>query len=204
MHPADREKFPKKHPGRGSGGNFDGPADVITPTMNPRTPLYAAGLATTIFFSGCVDTGPNTQRGAMGGAALGAIAGAIIGNNSGSGNGASGAAIGAIAGAIAGGTLGNAQDHEQGTIYHSEGEATTNVYAEQPPFLPPSRNEVVVMQPYPEAVWIGGYWAYTGRGSYTWVEGHWVRPPARYHTYVPPHWKRHRGGYIYVQGYWRG
>ena len=69
-----------------------------------------------LLLTGCVGTGPNTQRGAVTGGALGAITGAVIGNNTHAGVG-QGALIGGLVGALAGGTLGNAQDHEQGTIY---------------------------------------------------------------------------------------
>ncbi len=173
-------------------------AGYVLAAMNTKSSLVLAAMAASIIFTGCVGTGTNTQRGAVGGAALGAVVGAIIGNNSGHGNGANGAAIGAVAGAIAGGTLGNANDHEQGTIYRSEREATTNVVVAAP------RAEVVIVRPAPEAVWVAGYWAYRGRGTYVWVEGHWVRPPERGRTYVAPHWRRERSGYVYVEGYWRG
>ncbi len=173
--------------------------------MNTKTPILLAVVAFSTFSTGCVGTGPNTQRGAVGGAALGALAGAMLGNNSGNGNAASGALIGAAAGAMVGGTLGNAEDHERGTLYYSEREATTGIVMAEPPAPPPRREEVVIMtQPAPGAVWVDGYWAYTGRGRYAWVEGRWLMPPPHCRAYVAPHWKRHRGGYIYVQGYWRG
>ncbi|MES1168636.1 MAG: glycine zipper domain-containing protein, partial [Oleiharenicola lentus] len=92
-----------------------------------RILLLPSVVALTLAWQGCQGTGPNTQRGAVGGAALGALVGAVIGNNSGSHNAASGAAIGAVAGGLAGGTLGNAKDHQQGTVYGSEQEATTDV-----------------------------------------------------------------------------
>lgn len=164
--------------------------------------LIPAVATLAVFWAGCVGTGPNTQRGAVSGGLLGAIAGGVIGNNSGHGNGARGAVVGAVAGSIAGGTMGNIADHEQGTIYTTENSATTDVYVSEAPPPPPMRREVVVERPYGDAVWVSGYWAYTGR-SYAWVEGRWMRPPEHYHTYVAPHWKRSRGGYIYVQGYWQ-
>src|ERR1035438_10303896 len=89
-------------------------------------PILTIALAA-ILCTGCVGTGPNTQNGAVTGGALGALAGAIIGNNSGGRNALGGAAIGAVAGAIAGGAIGNSVDHQQGTIYRSEYEATSNV-----------------------------------------------------------------------------
>ncbi len=168
--------------------------------MNTKIKLLAP-LAFTVFFSGCVGTGPNTQQGAVSGGIIGAIAGAVIGNNSGHGNGATGALIGATAGAIAGGTMGNQVDHQRGTIYRSEDEATSSVEVETEPPPPPPQREVVVIQQDSRTVWIEGYWFYTGR-EYAWVPGHWESPPPRAHYYVPPHWKRRGHTSIYVRGYW--
>lgn len=162
-----------------------------------------SALALTGLLTGCVGTGPNTQQGAVGGAALGALAGAIIGNNSGGHNGAQGALIGAAAGAIAGGTIGNSLDHERGTLYTSEADATTNYVVAQPPAPPPPPPEVVVYQPGPNYVWVPGYYAYDGR-AYVWIGGRWARPPhRRYHNYRAPHWENRSGNYVYIQGYWR-
>ncbi len=160
-------------------------------------------LAASALGGGCVGTGPNTQRGAVGGATIGAIAGAIVGNNSGHRT-LEGAAIGAAAGAIVGGTMGNAADHEQGTVYGVPEQATTNYVVTSPPPPPPPRVEVVnVRRPAPAAVWINGYWLYDGRG-YIWVAAHWEVPPPRAQVYVQPRWVRHRnGGYVYIRGYWQ-
>lgn len=162
--------------------------------------LLAAAVSTLL--SGCVGTGPNTQRGAVGGATLGAVVGGIVGNNSRSHDTVGGMLIGAAAGAVAGGTLGNSVDQQAGTIYHSEAEATTNVVVSQPPPPPSPPAEVVTVQPAPAAVWIGGYWVYTGV-RYGWVPGHWEVPPPRCRAFVAPHWRHRRGGYVYIQGYWR-
>ena len=169
---------------------------------NQTTLLFTLTLCA--LCTGCVDSGPNTQQGAVGGAALGALAGAIIGNNSGSHNGASGATIGAIAGAIAGGTLGNAEDHRRGTVYTSETEATTNYIVEEPPRPPLRPTEVIPAQPVAEAVWVGGYWVYDPVGRYDWVAGRWEVPPQQYRVFVPPHWAHRGRGYVYLHGYWRG
>jgi hypothetical protein len=196
-----KKKFlPDGPPGNPPGG------DVVFTSMKTNRHILIPAMAALAFaWQGCVGTGPNTQRGAIGGAVLGSIAGAVIGNNSGHGNGARGAVIGGAAGSIAGGTMGNAVDHERGTIYTSERSATTDVYVSAAPPPPPRRREVVVVErPYREAVWVDGYWAYIGRGEYAWVEGRWMRPPGPYRTYVAPHWKRQRGGYVYVEGYWGG
>ena len=159
-------------------------------------------LLASLLFAGCVGTGPNTQRGAVSGGVLGAIAGGIIGNNSGHGNGASGALIGAAVGALAGGTMGNTVDHERGTLYGSEAEATTQVVVESPPPPPPPQTEVIYERSAPDAVWVQGYWVYAGRGGYAWVPGHWEIPPPQHRGYVAAHWQRRGRGYVYVNGYW--
>jgi len=169
--------------------------------MNRKIAIFLA-LTLSALGGGCVGTGPNTQRGAVGGAALGGLAGAIIGNNSGSHNGASGALIGALAGGIAGGTLGNSVDQQNGTIYRSEADATTDVVVAGAPAAPaPPVADVFTVQPNPSAVWIGGYWMYT-TGGYAWVRGHWEVPPPACRVYVAPHWRHRRGGYVYIRGYW--
>ena len=146
--------------------------------------ICATGL---LGLSACTDPYDPGQR-ALGGAAIGA---------------GTGAAIGAIAGGIAGGTIGNSLDHERGTLYTSEAQATTTVVVAQPPPPPPPQPEVVYAQPDPGVVWISGYWAYDG-ARYVWIGGRWARPPhRRYHAYVQPHWEPRGGNYVYIQGYWR-
>jgi uncharacterized membrane protein len=170
---------------------------------NKRIILILMPLGVTLFSAGCVGTGPNTQAGAVSGGMLGAIAGAIIGNNTGSGNSAEGALIGAAAGAILGGTMGNQADHQQGTIYGSQREATTTVVSTMPPPPPAvAPPEVVSARTAPEAIWIEGHWVYNSQGYY-WEPGRWEIPPPRYRQYVAPHWERQGEGYVYIRGYWR-
>ena len=120
--------------------------------MNTKS-ILAITTAAALCCAGCVGTGPNTQNGAVAGGAMGALAGAIIGNNSGGHNALGGAAIGAVVGAIAGGTIGNSVDHQNGTIYHSEYEATTTVAVPSVPPTPPPPAELQTAQPTPSAVW---------------------------------------------------
>jgi hypothetical protein len=169
--------------------------------MNARKSVLGVLALSALCTAGCVGTGPNTQRGAVGGAAVGAVAGALIGNNNGSALG--GALIGAAAGGAAGGAIGNSVDHQRGTIYTAETAQTTYAVAEPPPMPPPPR-EVVTVRPAPQAIWISGYYSYTGRGNrYEWVPGHWEVPPPRYRSYVHPRWERKGGNYVYFRGYWR-
>jgi hypothetical protein len=172
--------------------------------MRQSTPSLLV-LAVSVFFSGCVGTGPNTQQGAVTGGALGALAGAIIGNNSRGGNALGGALIGGAIGAIAGGTLGNSVDNQRGTVYRSSEEAASNVVVQQVPAAPPPPQvvEVVTPAPSPVAIWIPGYWAFNG-ANYIWITGCWEIPPPNSHAYVAPYWAfRERAGYVYIRGYWR-
>jgi hypothetical protein len=169
--------------------------------MKTNTPLILT-LALALPLTGCVGTGPNTQQGAVTGGAIGALAGAVIGNNSRSHDTLGGAVIGGIAGAIAGGAIGNSLDHQRGTIYTSEAQATTSYAVEAPPPPPAPVREVIIVQREPETVWVSGYYIYESRG-YAWVPGHWERPPPRCNAFVAPHWQRHSGSYVYVEGYWR-
>ena len=160
-------------------------------------------LAVVTLLSGCVGSGPNTQQGAVGGALAGGVLGGIIGHNHGSRNTMSGAAIGAVAGGVAGAALGNAADHQRGTLY-SEADARTSYVVQQPPPPPAPVREVMVARPHPDAVWVEGYYSYSGYGGrYDWVPGHWEVPPPRYRTFVRPHWQPRGGSYVYVRGYWR-
>jgi len=129
-----------------------------------NTKLILSILTAAVLCAGCEGTGPNTQNGAVAGGALGALAGGIIGNNSGGRNGLAGAIIGGTVGAIAGGAIGNSVDHQNGTIYQSEGEATTTYVVSQPPPAPPPPQEYVGQAPSPNAVWIAGYYSWTGEG----------------------------------------
>jgi hypothetical protein len=165
----------------------------------------ALALSALSLSTGCVGTGPNTQQGAVAGGAAGALAGAIIGNNSRGHDAGGGALVGGIIGAIAGGTIGNSLDQQRGTLYHTEAEARTKVVmAQPPPMPPPPQADIITERPAPNAMWVRGYWAYTGEGRrYVWVAGHWEIPAPQYQTYVQPHWARQGDTYVYVQGYWR-
>lgn len=75
------------------------------------------------------------------------------------------------------------------------------VYAPGPP--PEPIIEVRPVIPFPEAVWIPGFWSFHG-GKWVWTPGRWERrphPEARWH---PGYW-HHEGprGWVYRPGYWR-
>jgi hypothetical protein len=171
--------------------------------MRPKHAFLITALTLSALNSGCVGTGPNTQQGALTGATLGAIAGAIIGNNSGNHSAGNGALVGAIAGGILGGTMGNQVDHERGTIYTSEQDATTGYIVAEPPPPPFLPTEVIPSRPDPVAVWVGGYWVFNSNRHYEWVPGRWEIPPPQYRVFVTPHWERRGEGFVYIRGYWR-
>jgi YXWGXW repeat-containing protein len=66
---------------------------------------------------------------------------------------------------------------------------------------PPPQVEVRPVAPYAEAVWIEGYWRWTGR-EYVWVRGHWDRPRHGW-VWVAHHWERRGNHWHYVPGHWR-
>lgn len=79
--------------------------------MKKSVLLTVAAIASITLSSSTAPTGPNTQRGALGGGLLGAVAGGIIGHQS--GNALEGAAVGGALGAGAGAVYGNSQDQNQ-------------------------------------------------------------------------------------------
>src|ERR1035437_6838561 len=115
-----------------------------------KTPLSLLwSLTITMLGAGCVGAGPNTQQGAVGGAAPGAGAGAIIGNNSRGHDSVGGALLGGLVGAIAGGAIGNSLDHQRGTIYTSEAQATTEYAVATPPRPPAPPREAMIARSAP-------------------------------------------------------
>ena len=164
--------------------------------------MITSALALSTLLTGCVGVGPNTQEGAVTGGTLGAIAGAIIGHNSRGGDTLGGAVLGATAGAIAGGTLGNAQDQRNGTLYTSEPGPRRVVVSGPPPPPSSSPTEYPGRSPDPSAVWIPGYWDYTGAG-YVWTPGRWEVPPPMATSYIAAHWETRGNAYVFVRGYWR-
>jgi len=74
------------------------------------------------------------------------------------------------------------------------------VIVDAPP--PPPRR--VVVRPAPPcvgAIWVEGYWQYTGL-RFVWVRGHWVAPRDGY-RFVQPRWHVHAGYHYYTPGYFR-
>ena len=69
---------------------------------------------------------------------------------------------------------------------------------------PALQEEVVLAQPGPEYVWIGGFWDWdVGRRTYAWRGGHWDRPPHPRAVWVPSHYERRGDRHYYRRGHWR-
>ncbi len=56
--------------------------------------------------------------------------------------------------------------------------------------------------PSPDALWIGGYWHWTGI-EYAWIPGHWEAKPPPGATWQAPHYVSAGGAYYYEPGSWQ-
>ncbi|MEO8249733.1 MAG: hypothetical protein ABI589_10210 [Burkholderiales bacterium] len=69
--------------------------------------------------------------------------------------------------------------------------------------LPPPApyTEVIPAPPYTGAVWVGGYWGWSG-GRHQWVPGRWAQPRPGY-AWRPHRWEpAARGGWVLRGGFW--
>src|ERR1700761_5021167 len=65
---------------------------------------------------------------------------------------------------------------------------------------PPMLVEVPPPQPYPDAVWTGGYWAWEGR--WFWDAGRWSPPPRPRYVWVQPYYEHRADVVVFVPGFW--
>jgi hypothetical protein len=65
---------------------------------------------------------------------------------------------------------------------------------------PPMLVEVPPPQPYPDAIWTGGYWAWEGR--WFWAAGRWAPPPRPSYVWVQPYYEHRADVVIFVPGFW--
>ncbi|MBX3202819.1 MAG: YXWGXW repeat-containing protein [Labilithrix sp.] len=56
--------------------------------------------------------------------------------------------------------------------------------------------------PNPQAMWVAGYWHWTGM-QYAWIPGHWEAPPSGTVWAAPRVTTMRDGRYIYESGGWR-
>lgn len=71
-------------------------------------------------------------------------------------------------------------------------------YVDAPP--PAPQQEVVGVAPYPEAVYINGYWGWEG-GRHVWHRGAWQRNRPGY-VYQPHRWEQRGNRYVMHRGGW--
>ena len=65
---------------------------------------------------------------------------------------------------------------------------------------PPPQQDAPTPQPSPQAVWVPGYWHWTG-AQYTWIPGHWETPPPGV-TWAAPRYSLVDGSTVYEPGAW--
>ena len=74
-------------------------------------------------------------------------------------------------------------------------------YAPGPP--PEPMVEIRPLIPFPEAVWLAGYWAFLAE-NWVWNNGSWRDRPHPGATWYPGHWhKAGPRGWGWRSGYWR-
>lgn len=71
------------------------------------------------------------------------------------------------------------------------------------PNQPPAPiNEQIPAKPFPEAIWISGYWAWVvEKNDFTWVCGVWRRPPPN-QVWVSGFWNQNPDGWAWACGFW--
>jgi hypothetical protein len=69
---------------------------------------------------------------------------------------------------------------------------------------PALQEEVVVVRPGPDYVWIGGYWDWdVGVRHYAWRPGRWDRPPHAHAVWEAPRYEKRGERHYYHRGHWR-
>ena len=65
---------------------------------------------------------------------------------------------------------------------------------------PPMLVEAPPPMPFPDAIWIGGYW--TWQGNWVWAAGRWSAPPQPHYHWVHPYYEHRDDAVIFVGGHW--
>ena len=73
------------------------------------------------------------------------------------------------------------------------------VYVQKAP--PPRPHVALPPRPVSSAVWIAGYWDWTG-SNYVWVDGHWLRNPPHGKRWMPGKWIQSPRGWYWNPGRW--
>ncbi|RIJ14813.1 YXWGXW repeat-containing protein [Henriciella mobilis] len=79
------------------------------------------------------------------------------------------------------------------------GPGTHVVYIQKAP--PPSRRVTIPPRPVSGAIWISGYWEWSGV-EFRWVDGYWERNPPRGKRWTAGHWVETRNGWYWSPGRW--
>ncbi len=66
---------------------------------------------------------------------------------------------------------------------------------------PPPPMETVIAAPGPDYIWIGGEWIWNG--GWVWVGGHWGYPPYPQAVWVHGYWWQGSRGWRHAPGHWR-
>ena len=85
-----------------------------------------------------------------------------------------------------------------GCVANEPAAPTRGMVVSGPP--PPLQQDVPSPQPAPQAVWVPGYWHWTG-AQYTWIPGHWETPPPGV-VWAAPRYTSQDGSTVYEPGSW--
>ena len=100
--------------------------------------------------------------------------------------------------------------YQQPAYAPPQDEPVVSVYIDPPTYQPapiavawappPMLVEAPPPQPYPDAIWTGGYWAWQGR--WVWAAGRWASPPQPSYGWVQPYYEHRADTVVFVPGYW--
>jgi hypothetical protein len=65
---------------------------------------------------------------------------------------------------------------------------------------PPMLVEAPPPMPFPDAIWIGGFW--TWQGNWVWASGRWSAPPRPHYHWVHPYYEHRDEVVIFIGGHW--
>jgi WXXGXW repeat (2 copies) len=87
---------------------------------------------------------------------------------------------------------------EEGCVVEAGASMSTGIAVTGPP--PPPMREARPPPPDAQAVWVAGYWHWSGM-QYTWIPGHWENAPPGA-SWRAPRYSLRDGTYFYEPGGW--
>jgi hypothetical protein len=158
--------------------------------------------------AGCMSSGPNARQRAADETAARMIAVGSSGSEHAreSGNVTAGAAASGATDRDLADIVAGPKSTDRARVKVDFATANRRYTVAEPPPLPAAKPRYLApIRPAREAVWIDGYWAYTGdpETPYEWMSGHWEIPPPGAHSWVPSGWQAAEDEYVYVRGRWR-